>query len=50
MRTVDQETFYFDVRDIHWESYIDTFIQGVRMYMLKDPMDTLPVAKRNLLW
>lgn len=44
----DQEIFNFDVRQIDWESYIDTYACGVRQHLLRDDMSTLSAAKKNL--
>lgn len=44
----DRRTFYFDVRQISWDSYIETYVIGARRYILKDNPSTLPAARRNL--
>lgn len=44
----DKRTFYFDVRQIDWDAYIETYIKGARRYILKDDLSTLPTARRNL--
>lgn len=48
MSKQDKKTFYFDVREIDWKSYFETYIQGARRYVLKDDHSTLPLARRNL--
>ena len=44
----DRRTFYFDVRQIDWNSYITTYVNGARRYILKDDPSTIPAARRNL--
>lgn len=44
----DKETFYFDVRQIDWTAYIETYILGARRFILKDDPSTLPAARKNL--
>lgn len=48
MSVEDQNIFYFDVRKIQWQSYFETYILGVRLYVFKDDASTLPLARRNL--
>lgn len=31
-----------------WETYVGEFLKGVRQYILKDDLTSLPVAKRKL--
>lgn len=45
---VDKETFYFDVRQIDWNVYIETYVLGARRFILKDDMSTLQDARKNL--
>lgn len=44
----DRNIFYFDVRQINWNTYIGTYVAGARRYILKDDPSTLPAARRNL--
>lgn len=44
----DKETFYFDVRQIDWNEYIETYVLGARRFILKDDMSTLSDARKNL--
>ncbi|KAH0953754.1 hypothetical protein HN011_008466 [Eciton burchellii] len=49
----DREYFYFDVRDIDWNVYFETYILGIRLYLIKDPLDTLHQARikwQRLYW
>ncbi|XP_015586810.1 fatty acyl-CoA reductase wat [Cephus cinctus] len=41
----DQKNFYFDIKKIVWDTYFQTYMQGIRVYLIKDPLDTLPQAR-----
>lgn len=41
----DRTSFYCDIRDVNWHDYFETYISGIRVYLLKDPLDTLPQAR-----
>lgn len=49
INSVDKELFNFDSASFNWNDVFLSYIKGVRMYMLKDPMDTLPRARRKAL-
>lgn len=42
------QIFPFDVRQLHWPTYWDDYILGMRKYVLKEDDSTLPRARRNL--
>ncbi|VVC30446.1 Male sterility, NAD-binding,NAD(P)-binding domain,Fatty acyl-CoA reductase, C-terminal [Cinara cedri] len=44
----DQQTFYFDVSQLDWRSYIQSYIWGTRQFVLKDDPNTVPSAKKRL--
>ncbi|KYN33349.1 hypothetical protein ALC56_12060 [Trachymyrmex septentrionalis] len=49
----DRKKFYFDIRDVDWNVYFETYIRGIRVYLIKDPLDTLPQARvkwQRLYW
>lgn len=49
----DREYFYCDIRDVDWNVYFETYILGIRIYLLKDPLDTLQQARdkwQKLYW
>jgi fatty acyl-CoA reductase len=48
MSTKDRQIFYFNVRDINWRAYFETYILGTRRFILKDDISTLPEAKKNV--
>jgi hypothetical protein len=44
----DRSTYDFDVRKINWESYMESYVSGVRKYLLKEDSSTLNFRKSNL--
>ncbi|XP_057376134.1 putative fatty acyl-CoA reductase CG5065 [Daphnia carinata] len=48
MSVEDRDLFDFDVRKINWQNYFETYILGLRLYVLKDDISSLPLAKNNL--
>jgi len=44
----DRETFYTDIKMVHWDSYIKDFVLGTRQYCLKEDPATLPAARRHI--
>lgn len=48
MSDEDRRIFYFDVRDIDWASYLETYALGTRRFILKDDPSTLPAARKHL--
>jgi len=48
MSAQDRNIFYFDVRDINWEQYFETYILGARRFILKDDPSSLSIARSNL--
>ncbi|KAI4475961.1 hypothetical protein M0804_013979 [Polistes exclamans] len=45
LSVVDKYNFFFDISDVDWECFFDIYIRGLRVYMLKDPMNTLENGK-----
>lgn len=45
----DRELFNFDILKLNWQSYMMSYVKGVRVYLLNDPMSTLSEggAKQN---
>lgn len=41
----DRSLFNMDMKDIVWDTYFQYYIRGIRLYLIKDPMDTLPQAR-----
>lgn len=44
----DRSIFYFDIRKLDWQNYVEVNVQGTRKYILKDDPSTLPAARKNL--
>uniref|UniRef100_A0AAR5PRJ8 Fatty acyl-CoA reductase n=2 Tax=Dendroctonus ponderosae TaxID=77166 RepID=A0AAR5PRJ8_DENPD len=42
MKKHDQELFDFDIQKLNWDAYFFTYTRGARVYLLKDPLDTIP--------
>ncbi|XP_043499998.1 fatty acyl-CoA reductase wat-like, partial [Polistes fuscatus] len=42
---VDKHNFFFNAADIDWQCYFETYIRGIRVYLAKDPMETLEESK-----
>lgn len=41
----DKKLFFMDIRDVDWDSYFQNYVKGIRVYLIKDPLDTLPQAR-----
>lgn len=41
----DRKRFFFDIKAIVWDTYFQTYIKGIRIYLIKDPLETLPSAR-----
>ncbi|KAL6433313.1 hypothetical protein ACFW04_006475 [Cataglyphis niger] len=41
MNPADREIFDFNIDDLDWESYLKHMIPGIRVYLFKDPLDTI---------
>ncbi|XP_015435285.1 PREDICTED: putative fatty acyl-CoA reductase CG5065 [Dufourea novaeangliae] len=53
MSPEDRENFACDIARIDWDHYFRTYVRGVRVYLIKDPLDTLPQARvrwQRLYW
>ncbi|XP_058118914.1 putative fatty acyl-CoA reductase CG5065 [Anopheles ziemanni] len=44
----DRKSFYFDVTEINYKTYLYDFILGARQYILKEAPETLPQARKLL--
>lgn len=40
----DRKLFFCDIKDLIWSDYLLTYFLGIRKYILKDPIETLPQA------
>lgn len=53
MAAADQKNFFCDIKELDWDTFFSTYIRGIRVYLIKDPMDTLPEARvkwQRLYW
>lgn len=40
----DRKKFYFNLNELNWQKYFEKHILGVRVYLMKDPPETIPAA------
>ncbi|XP_058830647.1 fatty acyl-CoA reductase wat [Topomyia yanbarensis] len=40
----DQKEFFFDMRQINWDFFLEQYFCGIRQYLMKDPLETVPEA------
>ncbi|XP_030759626.1 fatty acyl-CoA reductase wat-like isoform X2 [Sitophilus oryzae] len=45
----DQKIFFCDLKKLDWVEYFDYYMLGVRIFLLKDPLDTLAAARTNAI-
>lgn len=48
MSDEDQKIFFCDVKDLDWDEYIKYYILGIRIYLVKDPLETLAEGQKHL--
>ncbi|XP_067204777.1 fatty acyl-CoA reductase wat-like [Linepithema humile] len=49
----DRKNFDCDIKNLNWKVHFKRYARGVRVYLIKDPLDTLPQARakwRRLYW
>jgi fatty acyl-CoA reductase len=42
----DRDIFNFDIKQVNWNDYLGNCVKGLRQYVLKDPISTLPTARK----
>jgi len=47
MTLADRQIFNFDMDNLEWESYLKHMIPGMRVYIMKDPLDTVDKGKEK---
>lgn len=47
MSPEDQELFFFDIHQMDWDYHSQTMCLGLRVYLLKDDVHTLPQARKK---
>lgn len=48
MSPADQLKFDFDVKNIDWDSYLQSYILGIRRFIFKENPNSLPKARSQL--
>lgn len=46
----DRKRFFFDIKSIVWDTYFQTYLKGIRIHLIKDSLDTLPMARVKWQW
>jgi len=46
--TNSSQDFYFDVRALHWPTYVESFLIGTKRYVLNEDINSLTGAQRHL--
>ncbi|KAL9692762.1 hypothetical protein quinque_015798 [Culex quinquefasciatus] len=44
LSNADQKLFFFDMRQINWDFFLEQYFCGIRQYLLRDPLETVPEA------
>lgn len=47
MNPADRQIFNFDMNNLDWELYLKHMIPGLRVYIIKDPLDTIDKGKEK---
>lgn len=48
LNTEDKKLYNFDVRQLHWSEYIESYCLGAKKYLLNEDMSGIPAAKQHL--
>ncbi|NXG18819.1 FACR1 reductase, partial [Grallaria varia] len=48
LNTEDRKLYNFDVRQLHWSEYIESYCIGAKKYLLNEDMAGIPAAKQHL--
>lgn len=43
----DQKLFFFDMRLMNWDHFLEYYFCGIRQYLLNDPLETVPEALKK---
>ncbi|XP_050301949.1 fatty acyl-CoA reductase wat-like [Anthonomus grandis grandis] len=46
----DRELFFSDLKQLDWDEFFQTYLKGVRIYLLQDPLETLETARVKWTW
>lgn len=44
---MDQKLFFFDMRQLNWDHFLEYYFCGIRQHLLNDPVDTVPAALKR---
>ncbi|GFT08982.1 putative fatty acyl-CoA reductase CG5065 [Trichonephila clavipes] len=44
----DKQEFNFDIKALHWPTYLEDYILGIRQFLLKEELSSLPSARKSL--
>lgn len=44
----DKQIFYFDMKDLEWDSFTRDSMYGIRQYLMKDDPSTIPDAIKRM--
>lgn len=45
----DREQFEFNMADLNWDEYFYSYVRGMRVYLLKDPLETVPQGRIKMM-
>ncbi|XP_034033087.1 fatty acyl-CoA reductase 1 isoform X2 [Thalassophryne amazonica] len=48
MSPEDKKVFNFDVRQLHWAEYMESYCMGTKTYVLNEELSGLPAARKHL--
>uniref|UniRef100_A0A8C2X624 Fatty acyl-CoA reductase n=1 Tax=Cyclopterus lumpus TaxID=8103 RepID=A0A8C2X624_CYCLU len=48
MSSEDKKVFNFDVRQLHWAEYMESYCMGTKKYVLNEELSGLPAARKHL--
>ncbi|XP_077288140.1 fatty acyl-CoA reductase wat-like isoform X2 [Arctopsyche grandis] len=43
----DEALFECDISGLNWEDFLNTYVRGIRVYLIKDPMETVESAQKR---
>lgn len=43
----DKKLFNFDMEKLNWKQYVQDNVKGIRVILMKDPLSTIPEAKKR---
>lgn len=47
LNEADKQMFGFDISSISWNEYFYNYVRGIRIFLLKDPIDTVPASLKK---